>query len=215
MDRRVIVSTSSLPLDSLRRLNASQRGAGRGSSGDVRGRWSNTAGGWRMEISLSTAPTERAPPGAHRDSALLDTVVDELIVSRGGTQYSSLDGIPSILCRALRPRSRVSCRDGRAFIFAGGSPRRPSPPASIRHPSAAPDIYGTLLLLLRTPPSTLSCPSPIDYSNTWFRGSPRAFAWSGCVYDRAILVYPLESSTTTLSTPNPALARIYWSSRGR
>ncbi|KAJ6458724.1 hypothetical protein C8R45DRAFT_1183279 [Mycena sanguinolenta] len=65
-------------------------GRGRGSDGatasgagrEMCGRCSNGAGGWRMGISLlSTAPRERAPPGAHRrHSALSDsTVVDELV----------------------------------------------------------------------------------------------------------------------------------------
>ncbi|KAJ6458494.1 hypothetical protein C8R45DRAFT_1183493 [Mycena sanguinolenta] len=125
------------------------------------GKCSNEAGGWRMAISPSTAPRERAPPGAHRrHSALSDTVVDPLVVSRGGIEYGSLNGMPSILCGALRPRSCVSRWAwvwSRSFVLLlrlWGEFASSVSTASIRHPSVAPDIYGTLPLSFRTQRST-------------------------------------------------------------
>ncbi|KAJ6458712.1 hypothetical protein C8R45DRAFT_1081604 [Mycena sanguinolenta] len=54
------------------------------------------------------------------NEALWDTVVDALVVSRGGVEYGLLDGMPSILCGA--PWSR-----GRAwrlrFVWMRASPR--------------------------------------------------------------------------------------------
>ena len=89
------------------------------------------------------------------------TAVDVLVVSRLGTQCSSLDGMPSILWYC---GPAAACRVAvggwvwwRSFVLSvrrGGSSRRLSPPTSIRHPSAAPDIYGTLLLLFCTQRST-------------------------------------------------------------
>ncbi|KAJ6454231.1 hypothetical protein C8R45DRAFT_628995 [Mycena sanguinolenta] len=183
-----------------------------------------------MIISLFTAPRDHTPPGAHRrHSALSDTIVGCTRRLELGHPVQSLDGMPSILCEAPRSHSCASRWRGVVAFFraAGvivGESASSVSTASIRHPSPAPDIYGTLRLLSvpsARPPSTLSCPSPIDYSNTWFRGSVdrragcASFASSGCAFDRATFVWPLESSTTTLSTPNSALARIYWSSRGQ
>ncbi|KAJ6458449.1 hypothetical protein C8R45DRAFT_558545 [Mycena sanguinolenta] len=154
------------------------------------GRCSNEAEGWRMLISPSTAPRGRAPLGAHRDSALSDTGAHRL--ARGYRvrlpRRYALDLVWGTTAPQHASRRAgcggvpLSCR-----CDCGGSsrPSRLSPSASIHHPSAAPDIYGTLLLLFRTPPSTLSCPSPIDYSNTWFCdrcAGCASFASSGCAF---------------------------------
>ncbi|KAJ6449014.1 hypothetical protein C8R45DRAFT_1114942 [Mycena sanguinolenta] len=133
MDTRLMpmVSMSSLRLDPLRRPSAS---------------------GARNVLHLLPS-TPRRP---RIEPALYYTAVDELAVA---------PGYPVQLPRRhalvlVWPRSRVSRRGGRgvvafvraAGVIVGGSALSVST-ASIRHPyhpSAAPDIYGTLLLLFRT-----------------------------------------------------------------
>ncbi|KAJ6458785.1 hypothetical protein C8R45DRAFT_1109903 [Mycena sanguinolenta] len=175
--------------------------------GDARGRWSNEAGGRRMTISLSTAPRERGPPSTHRLIVVLCivpvlyyTAVDVLAVSRGGIEYGFLDGMPSILCGAPWSRGRAlrwAWVWWRSFVIVGEvcvtRLHQLQSAIQVQRPTFI-EPCGFYFAPSAQPSSTLSCPSPIDSSNTWSHGSPHgsaSFASSGHAFARAILVADL------------------------